>query len=81
MSLMDHALSSIAWEFAGRQTCVTVQMDTKFLESAGSGLFLRATGHVTGATASMIFANGEIRAGERLLLSGSALLKVIRKQA
>lgn len=77
MSLMDHALSSIAWESVGRQTCVTVQMDSKFMASAGSDQFLKATGRVVTVTPTMVFVNGEVCAAERTLISASALLKIL----
>lgn len=78
MSLLDHALSSIAWESTGRQTCVTVQMDAKFMASAGTGQFLRATGHITGTTSTMVFAHGDIQVEDRVLLSATALLKILQ---
>lgn len=79
MSLMDHALSSIAWESVDRQTCVTLQMDTKFIASASAHQFLKVTGRITGATATMVFASGELSVDDRTLMSASALLKILRK--
>jgi uncharacterized protein (TIGR00369 family) len=79
MSLMDHALSAIAWEAVGRRACVTVQMDTKFLSSARKGSFLVARGRVTRATASMVFMNGMVSVENKEILVASALLKVLER--
>ena len=77
MSLMDHTLSAIAWESTGHRACVTVQMDTKFLSAARADQFLKARGHVTHATGSMVFAAGDIVADGVPVLTGSAVLKLI----
>lgn len=77
MTLLDHALSAIAWEAIGRRTCVTVQMDTQFVSSAGNGQFLEARGRVVRATSSLVFMQGQISVGAAEIIQGSALLKVL----
>jgi len=77
MSLMDHALSAIAWEAVGRRACVTVQMDTQFLRGARAGDFLLARGHVTRATSRLVFMSGTASVGDQQILAASALLKVL----
>lgn len=78
-SLIDHALSAIAWEALGRRACVTVQLDTHFLASAREGQLLEARGHVTRATASLVFVQGRISVGGADIVTASALLKVIER--
>lgn len=79
MSLMDHALSAIAWEAVGRRACVTVQMDTQFLSGARESQFLTARGRVTRATSSLVFMNGTVCVEDKEILAASALLKVLER--
>ncbi|WP_435481307.1 PaaI family thioesterase [Variovorax sp. RT4R15] len=81
MSLIDHVLSAIAWEAVGRRICVTIQMETKLLSAARENHFLKATGHVTHATGSLVFVDGEIHSGENAVLRASALLKIMSSAA
>lgn len=76
-SLMDHALSAIAWEAVGRRPCVTVQLDTHFLAAAREGQLLEARGRVTRATASLVFMQGAITVAGAEVLTGSAVMKIL----
>lgn len=76
-TLMDHALSSIAWEASGRRKCVTLQMDMHFLAPAGMGMFIEARGHVIHDTASTFFMQGMLTVGSRPVLSAQALMKIL----
>ena len=46
MTLLDHAISSTAWEACDRQPCVTVQMDTQFLGAVEAGQFAQGVHHL-----------------------------------
>ena len=75
-SLLDHALSSIAWEALERHPCVTVQIDTHFLFAAHPGQFLEARGHVVRATSSLVFMQGNVAVEGVQIATACALLKV-----
>ncbi len=75
-ALLDHALSSIAWEALERRPCVTVQLDTHFLSAARAGQFLEARGHVVRATSSLVFMQGNVSAEGVQIATACALLKV-----
>ena len=77
MTLLDHALSAIAWEAMNRRPCVTVQMDTQFLSAAREGQFLEARGQVVRAAGSLVFMRGQIDADGSTLIAGSAVLKAL----
>jgi uncharacterized protein (TIGR00369 family) len=79
-TLIDHALSAIAWEATGRRACVTVQLDTQFLAPVIPGAFLKATGRVVRATRSLVFMRGEVSVGDEVVLIGSAVLKVLQRE-
>ncbi len=76
-SLLDHAISSIAWEALGRRACVTVQLDTQYLSAAREGQFLEARGRVVRETSSLVFMQGHLSASGIDIVTGSALLKII----
>lgn len=76
-TLMDHSLSSIAWEASGRRTCVTLQMDTHFLAAARTGMFIEARGRVIHHTSSMLFMQGMLTVDGRPLMSAQALMKIL----
>jgi len=76
-TLIDHAVSAIAWEATGRQKCVTLQMDAHFLAAARKGMFIEARGHVVHRTASTLFMQGMLTVDERPILSAQALMKIM----
>jgi uncharacterized protein (TIGR00369 family) len=76
-TLIDHALSSIAWEALGRRACVTVQLDTHFLSAACEGQFLEARGRVVRTTSSLVFMQGQIAVAGLEVVTACAVLKVI----
>lgn len=80
-TLLDHALSAVAWEAMDRRPCVTVSLDTQFLSAARSGQFLEARGRVVRATFSLIFLQGTIQVSESDIATASAILKVAGKEA
>lgn len=80
-TLIDHALSAIAWEALGRRACVTVQLDTQFLTAAQAGQFLEARGRVVRATSTLVFLQGQIVVGGTEVVAASAILKVVAKPA
>jgi uncharacterized protein (TIGR00369 family) len=79
-SLMDHALSAIAWEAADRAPCVTLQLDTHFLSPALPGELIEARGQVLRRSAGLVFLRGGLNVGERSVLAAQALMKIQAKQ-
>ena len=80
-TLSDHALSAIAWEASGRRPCVTVQLDTRYVAAACSGEFLECRGRVVRATGSLVFVDGQVTVDDRIVVTASALLKVLEGPA
>ncbi|MDT4875769.1 hypothetical protein FQZ97_1111630 [compost metagenome] len=78
-TLLDHALSAIAWEAMERRPCVTVNLSTQFLAAGRSGQFLEARGRIVRSTSSLVFMQGEIRIGENEIATASAILKIAPK--
>ncbi|WP_298933224.1 PaaI family thioesterase [uncultured Ramlibacter sp.] len=76
-TLMDHALSAIAWEASGRLKCVTLQLDAHFLAPATKGMLIEARGSVVHRTASMLFMQGLLSVDGQPVMSAQALMKIV----
>lgn len=78
MTLMDHALSAVAWESCGRSPCVTLQLDSHFVSPVRPGQFVEARAQAMERTGSLVFMRGELRVGEGLVLTAHALMKAMK---
>jgi uncharacterized protein (TIGR00369 family) len=77
VTLLDHAISSVAWEAASRAPCVTLQLDTHFLAAVRGGDFVQARATVSHRTAGLMFMAGEASVDGRPVLRGQAIMKVL----
>lgn len=75
-TLMDHALSTLAWEAAGGAPCVTVQLDTHFLASVPPGVLIEARGRVLRRTSSLLFMHGALSVAGSDVLAAQAVMKL-----
>lgn len=80
-TLIDHALSVLAWEIAGRRPCVTIEMSSQFLAAAQSNDFIVARSQETGRTRSLIFLRGDLGVKGKGVLSAHAIFKIVRASA
>jgi acyl-coenzyme A thioesterase PaaI-like protein len=62
MTFADHGLSLLAWEAAGRATCITIQLNTHFLDGVRPGEFIELRGEVTRRTSGLVFLRGLVGA-------------------
>lgn len=76
-SLIDHALSAIAWEAVGRKPCMTVQTDMQFLSAAKSNEFIIARGVEVRRTRSLIFMRGQLDVNDEQVLSAQSIFKIV----
>ena len=77
-TLMDHALSIVAWEAAGRCRASTVSLDLQFATAVRPGSFIIARGTVVRAGKSLIFLTGLIVGDGRDVVSGSGIWSIVR---
>lgn len=77
LTLLDHAISSVAWEACGRQPCLTLQLDTHFIGSVHTGQLAQARAHVIRRTGSLVFMQGEVAVDGCIALAGQALMKIM----
>lgn len=81
VTLIDHALSAIAWEASERKPCVTVQLDVQFIASVRPGKRVEARGRIVKRTSSLVFMQGNLSVLGEEVLSASAILKVMEQRA
>ena len=74
--VLDQAIAIEAWNAANRQPTVTLQMDT----AARAGDLLEASATLRHATRSMLFVDADLHAGERLVATATAVMKIIAKK-
>ena len=74
-ALLDHALSTLAWEHAGKTACVTVHLSTSFLQAARPGQLLVARGGITQSGGSLLFLDGSLQADDTLVATAQAVMK------
>lgn len=75
MTLMDHAISSVAWEACERKPCVTIQMDSHFQGAVLQGQFVEVRVEISHQAGSICFAKAEMTTGAQLVMSAQAILK------
>ena len=79
VTLVDHAIATVAWESVGRKPCVTVTLDTQFIAAVRPGDFVAARAEVTGRTSSMVFARGTVSVGGATVATAGAVLKLLAR--
>ncbi len=75
-TLIDHALSTLAWTAAGRKACMTIQSDSQFLSVARPGDFIVAHGSETRRTRNLIFMRGHLEVDRHPVLVAQAIFKI-----
>lgn len=81
VTMMDQALSMIAWSATGRKPCATVQLDTHFLVPAKAGDFIVAHAEITRSTSSLIFMRGELSVEDREIMTAQGMMKIINRSS
>lgn len=77
LTLLDHAISTVAWEASARAPCVTVQLSTQFLGAVEAGQFAEARARVVRKTGSLLFLDGAVVVDGGLVVSAQAVLKAL----
>jgi uncharacterized protein (TIGR00369 family) len=77
-TLVDHALSAIAWEANDRRPCITVQLDVHFLAAVRPGRLVEARGRVVRRTSTLFFMQGNLTVEGEEVAIASAVLKIVK---
>lgn len=78
VTLIDHVISTVAWEAMGRATCLTMQLDTHFLAAVREGDFALARAEVVHKTPGILFLRGVVTVRQAPVLQAQSVMKVIR---
>lgn len=76
MTFMDHALSLLVWEAAGRAMCSTVQLDSRFLAPVRPPAFVELDGRVVKQGGRLVFASGVLRVDNNEVMEASGVWSV-----
>ena len=77
MTFADRALGIGAWNAAGNRACATVQFDMQFVSSARMDDFVELRPEVVRRTTSLVFMQGSLRAGPRVVAGAHGVWKVL----
>ena len=75
-TLLDHALSAIAWEANDRKPCITIALDVHFLAPARPGQFVAARGRIVRQASSLVFMQGNLTVDGDEIATACAILKI-----
>lgn len=78
LTLADTSLFIFSLPHLNGGGAVTVQLDAQFLSPGREGDIIIASGEITRAGASTVFGRGELRVGNRIILTFSGVLKRTR---
>ncbi len=76
-TLIDHAISTVAWEACDRAPCITLQLDTHFLSAVREGQFVEARAAISHRSGKLLFMNGTAVVEGRPVLAAQAILRVL----
>jgi uncharacterized protein (TIGR00369 family) len=74
-TLMDHAVSTVAWESCGRSACVTLQLDMHYLAPVREGQFVQVQAHLVHRAGSLVFMRAQACVDGMPVASAQAALK------
>lgn len=75
MTLADQVLGLTVHRATGLEPSATVSLNCDFVEGARPGDLIEGEAEVTRVTRSLVFAQGRLRCGDRLILTASGLWK------
>jgi uncharacterized protein (TIGR00369 family) len=81
MALADYAAGATARFGMGGEGTVTVSFDASFVDVARAGDWVEAWVEVVRRTGTLTFLRGELRCGERIVLSFSSIVRRLRPPA
>ncbi len=79
MTVADQALGLTARELTGGLPQATIQLDTHFIAPAVAGEFITVKAEVVRRTRSILFLQGALQVGERVVASSQGIWKVLSK--
>jgi uncharacterized protein (TIGR00369 family) len=78
VTLLDQAISMVAWAANEQQPCTTIHLDTHFVAPSVAGDFIVAHGEVARKTSSLIFLRGALTVNDKQIMYGQGIMKILR---
>ncbi|MCX7222017.1 MAG: PaaI family thioesterase [Burkholderiales bacterium] len=80
VTLLDQAISLVAWAANEQQPCTTIHLDTHFVAPSVAGDFIIARGEVARKTSSLIFLRGTLMVNDKQIMYGQGIMKILRSK-
>lgn len=77
LSLTDQALGMLVFEATDRKPCATISLACDFLSAVKAGDWVEASASIVRKGAGIVMVEGELRVGDRLILTASGVWKVL----
>ena len=77
VTLLDQAISLVAWAANEQQPCTTIHLDTHFVAPSVAGDFIVARGEVVRKTSSLIFLRGALSVNDKQIMYGQGIMKIL----
>lgn len=76
LTLMDQVISMSAIDVCEGASMVTLQVESQFVGAAYAGDFIECDATIIRKTRSLVFVRGELKVGDRMLVSGQGIMKL-----
>ncbi|MEJ2801226.1 PaaI family thioesterase [Comamonadaceae bacterium PP-2] len=78
LTLVDHAVSTVAWQACGRIPCLTLQLDGHFVAAVEPLSFVEVRAAVRQRTRGMVFLHACAAVGEVPVFQAQAIMKIVQ---
>ena len=76
MTFMDHALSLLVWERAGRAMCSTIHLDSHFVSAVRPPAFVELDAEILRQGRKLAFARGTLRVGDEGIMEATGVWSI-----
>lgn len=77
MTVLDATLGIAVYRVIGKKRCATISLNCNFVASGQVGDWLETTATIVRRGRSVVFMRGELMCGDRLLMTGDGVWKVM----
>ena len=77
MTLADMTLGQAVWDMTDNAACVTLNMQTQFLKSAGEGELIEVAPEMTRRTRALVFMRGDFTVSGEIVMTASSVWKLL----
>lgn len=79
VSFVDNALGAMVFKATGNKPCSTISLDCNFVAPGRLGDWIECAGEVGRVTSTLVFLDGRVMAGERVLMQAKGIWKILDK--